>query len=90
MKHYRRDRYQRGKVEYMVERAYEEFLFQECNVQTNYVAKLKRQAKQNVEQHDTLMQQAEAFELTRCQELDDLFPHARRKQQQQRKKYRSF
>ena len=57
----------------MVEQAYKEFLIQECAVQTTFVAKLKERAKNN-EDHGILMQQADAFELTRCDELYDLFP----------------
>lgn len=72
----------------MVERAYEEFLYDECVLQTNYVSSLKKQAKKDVEQHDALMHRAQEFELTRCVELDDSFPQ-RRKQKKQRK-YRSF
>ena len=85
---YYRDRYQLGQVERMVERAYQEYLVEECNKQSNYKASLEKQAKRekDPEKQQAQMRRAAAFELGRCEELDDLFPE-RRKQKQ---RYRAF
>ena len=79
MRTYRRDRYQRSRVEYMVEQEFEEYLFDECNGQTRYVASLRKDALKNPEQKELLLKKAAEFELTRCEKLDELFPNRRRK-----------
>ena len=86
---YHRDRYQLSQVERMVERAYEEYLVEECTSQHKYLAQLKQQARKNPED-SRLQHRAQQFELGRCQELDELFPKRSRtfKQQQAKKEKR--
>ena len=61
----------------MVERAYEQYLVDECDAQTKYKKTLQRKAAL---EKDPLEQQkksriAHEFSLTWCSELDDLFPN---------------
>lgn len=77
-----------AQVERMVERAYEEYLVEECTSQH----KIKDQYRKEARKHPgdvRLQNRAKQFELSRCQELDELFPKRSRqfklKQQQQQK-----
>lgn len=78
---YNRNRYQLGQVEAMVERAYEQYLVDECKNQVNYKRKLESEAQKVVDANERMQQfeRASKLELSRCSELEDLFP--RRKQQ---------
>ena len=73
---YARDRFQLSKVEHMVERAYENYLVNECAAQTEYKKRLFRlaQAETGQESQDRKLKVAQDFELSRCDELGDLFP----------------
>ena len=86
---YGTNRYQLGQVERLVENAYEQYLYEECTKQSNYKASLEKQARRekDADRQQQQMRRAAAFELTRCLELDDLFP-ARRSQSKQR--YRAY
>ena len=88
MRTYYRDRYQLGQVERMVERAYRDYLVDECSKQTDYKSLLMRRARKekDASKQKDLERRASEFDLTRCTELDDLFPGSR----QQKRKYRSF
>lgn len=90
---YYRDRYQLSQVERMVEGAYEEYLVEECTSQQKYQTQLQKEARKNKE--DTRLQnRAQNFELSRCQELEELFPRryrqvkAKDQQKRQQKQYR--
>lgn len=88
---YYRDRYQLSQVERMVENAYQEYLVEECTSQQKYKTQLDKEAKTH--RDDARMQQrAQNFELTRCQELDELFPKRSRtfKQEQQKQKQKTY
>ena len=69
-----RDRYQLTQVERLVERSYERYLVAECQSQKAYKSKLERLAKQATSSNTVLDKKAQDFELTRCTELEDLFP----------------
>jgi hypothetical protein len=72
----------------MVEQAYEEYLVEECTAQEKYKTSLQREARQNKEDV-RLSHRAQNFELSRCQELEELFPRRSRQrnsQKQQRKR----
>jgi hypothetical protein len=87
---YHRDRYQLSQVERMVEQAYEEYLVEECTSQEKYQVSLAREAHRNKEDV-RLHQRAQSFELSRCQELNELFPRRSRQrndQKQQQKRNR--
>lgn len=72
---YNRDRYQLAQVERLVERTYHQYLIDECKSQRQYQAELKRQARRlPTEARDRELQKARDLELSRCLELDDLFP----------------
>jgi len=88
---YYRDRYQLGQVERMVEKAYEQYLFDECSKQTNYKSGLEKQARKEKDPEKQQLQarRAAEFELTRCVELDDLFPD-RRSSRNKNQRYRAF
>jgi hypothetical protein len=77
---FNRDRYQLGQVERMVERAYEKYLVDECNKQTDYKSSLMRKAikESSAEKQEVMHKRALEFELTRCTELQDLFPNHRK------------
>jgi len=71
-----RDRYQLAQVERMVEKAYENYLVDECNVQRKHKKKLLAEAKTKPTDYESEIARrtAEKFELSRCIELNDLFP----------------
>ncbi|KAL7553168.1 hypothetical protein ACHAWF_016413 [Thalassiosira exigua] len=74
-----RDKYQLGQVERMVEKRYERYLVTECEGQRGYRRKLEmlaRQGRRTEAERTNLEQKARGFELTRCVELEDLFPGA--------------
>ena len=73
---YYRDRYQLAQVERMVENAYENYLVNECNSQKKYKRKLIAEAekKPTPEEEDKAKKIAFEFELSRCVELNELFP----------------
>lgn len=80
---YNRDRYQLGQVEAMVERAYEDYLVKECKAQIAYKRRLSEMASAHPggpdsEERNQKLEKAQAFELTRCAELEDLFPRRRK------------
>jgi hypothetical protein len=78
-----RDRYQLAQVERMVENAYENYLVDECNNQRRHKKKMIAEASQKptVEEKELAKIKAQQFELTRCVELNELFPlrHSGRK-----------
>lgn len=76
MRTYYRDRYQLAQVERMVETAYEKYLVTECNSQKKYKRKLlvESEKKASLEESEKAKRIAEEFELSRCVELNDLFP----------------
>ena len=80
---YNRNSYQLGQVERMVEAAYENYLVKECNKQRSYKRSLERDATKHPtdEANERARRIAKEFELTRCTELNDLFP---------KKMYRSY
>ena len=71
-----RDRYQLAQVERMVERAYENYLIDECNAQRKFKKKslAESQNKPTEEEIQKAREIAEKFVLSRCIELNDLFP----------------
>jgi hypothetical protein len=73
---YYRDRYQLSQVEHMVERAYENYLVKECKAQREYKQRLTTKAQQEPteEEKSRRLKLANEFELSRCDELIDLFP----------------
>ena len=82
-----RDRYQLSQVEHLVERAYENYLIRECKVQKEYKKRLLTKAEQkeySEEEKQRLLKFANEFELSRCDELMDLFPSKQKPQQQRR------
>lgn len=72
----------------MVERAYEQYLVDECKNQVKHKRKLEAEAKQIHDEGERVQQLEKAykFKLSRCTELEDLFP--RRKQQERGGFYR--
>lgn len=76
------DRYQLSKVEHMVERAYENFLVKECKAQKEYKKRLYKKTKKkelSEAERTRLLKFASEYELSRCEELSDLFPDKRKK-----------
>jgi len=74
-----RDRYQLSQVERMVERSYERYLSDECKSQKVYKRKLELlsvKSKITEAERENLMRKSRGFELTRCLELEDLFPRS--------------
>ena len=73
---YNRDRYQLAQVEKMVEGSYERYLTKECNSQRDYKRTLLQNAnkKPTPEEQDKAKEIAKKFELSRCVELNDLYP----------------
>ena len=71
-----RDRYQLAQVERMVQNAYEKYLVDECNAQRKYKKTLLADAKTKATEEEVQYAKriAEKFELSRCVELNDLFP----------------
>ena len=76
LRSYYRSRSQLVRVERMVENAYEQYLLAECTKQQNYKKRLLSGARKErtAEGQNKLLQQANAFELSRCLELVDLYP----------------
>ncbi|GKZ00351.1 hypothetical protein MPSEU_000988100 [Mayamaea pseudoterrestris] len=76
---YHRNRYQLGQVETMVEKAYEQYLSNECNRQVEHKRKLEQSAKalKDESARTRKLEQAKTYELTRCAELKELFPKRR-------------
>lgn len=62
----------------------------DCNKQTNYKSGLEKQARKEKKagRQQVAARRAAEFELTRCTELDDLFPERRSRKQKQR--YRAY
>jgi len=75
---YNRDRYQLAQVERMVESTYHKYLVSECNNQATYKKRLEKDAREKAgvteEERNRLQRRAEEFELSRCTELENLFP----------------
>lgn len=75
---YNRDRYQLAQVERMVEKTYHNYLVNECNNQATYKKRLEKDAREKTgvteEERNRLLRRAEEFELSRCTELENLFP----------------
>lgn len=74
-----RDRYQLSQVERMVEESYKRYLSDECKNQKDYKKKLETLAMKRTipeQERNSLMRKANNFDLTRCIELEELFPHA--------------
>jgi len=71
-----RDRYQLAQVERMVERAYENYLVDECNDQRRHKKSMIKEAENKPTQEEIEMAKktAEKFQLPRCIELNELFP----------------
>lgn len=76
MRTYHRDRYQLAQVERMVEGAYENYLVKECTSQRKYKKELLAEAgkKPTEEEQQRARRRANEFEMSRCSELNDLFP----------------
>jgi hypothetical protein len=72
----------------MVERAYENYLVNECKTQTKYKQRLvaRAQKEPGADEKKRRMKLAEEFELSRCEELKDLFPKRHQQMQQQQRK----
>jgi hypothetical protein len=73
---YYRDRYQLGQVERMVQTQYRQYLDVECKKQRDFQQQLKTKAskQQTLEEKDRMLKQADEFVLSRCVEMNDLFP----------------
>lgn len=86
LRSYYRDRYQLAQVERMVEQAYRQYLQSECKNQQSYKKQLEKDAlKSNPEERERNLSNAKAFELSRCQELHDLFPQQQQNARSARK-----
>lgn len=83
MRSYYRDRYQLAQVERLVERSYEEYLVKECTTQRKFKSELEYKATYSPglsqKDRERELMKAKDFHLTRCVELDDLFPNTRSK-----------
>jgi len=81
MRTYHRDRFQLAQVERMVERSYEDYLVKECNGQRQFKSELEYKATyssgMDQKERERELMKAKEFLLTRCTELDDLFPNTR-------------
>jgi hypothetical protein len=79
---YYRDRYQLAQVERMVEKAYEQYLVDECKGQQTYRSRLVKRAQSEEDPEEAVrkLKLAEEFEMSRCVELGDLFPKRADKQ----------
>ena len=62
--------------ERMVERAYENYLVEQCNAQTAYKKQLQKNARlvRNPVEKERKQKKAAEFTLTRCEELQELYP----------------
>lgn len=60
-----------------MERAYENYLIQECRAQRDYKNRLRTVAEREAieEERTRQLKVADEFELSRCDELFDLFPN---------------
>jgi len=80
-----RDRYQLAQIERMVERSYEKYLQGECYNQKMYKLQLEHHARNRKgltsEDRERELKRTQDFQLTRCQELQDLFLSASQQQQ---------
>jgi len=77
---YYRDKYQLSQVERMVENAYENYLDHECKKQKVYKKQLEKEANKPKLTHverTRRLRQAQEYELSRCQEHEDLFPRSK-------------
>jgi curved DNA-binding protein CbpA len=71
-----RDPYQLAQVERLVERAYDQYLINECQSQRSHKRKLEQRAvnfRGAAEQKEAELRRAREYELTRCDERRDLF-----------------
>lgn len=77
MKTIYRNRYKIAQVERMVQTAYEGYLVEECRSQEKYKSSLLAEAnkKESLNEITAARKAAQQFELSRCDELSDLFPH---------------
>lgn len=77
---YYKNRYQLAQVELMVEKAYEQYLVSECKTQLQYKRQLESAAAKERDEREQArkLERAAGFELTRCSELEDLFPRRKR------------
>ena len=77
MKTIYRNRYKIAQVERMVQAAYEGYLVEECRSQEKYKSNLLSEAnkKESPDEMKAARKVAQQFELSRCDELSDLFPH---------------
>mmetsp|Transcript_40613 Transcript_40613/g.98091 ORF Transcript_40613/g.98091 Transcript_40613/m.98091 type:complete len:424 (-) Transcript_40613:155-1426(-) len=77
MKTIYRNRYKIAQVERMVQTAYEGYLVDECKSQEKYKSSLLAEAnkKESHAEVTAARKAAQQFELSRCDELRDLFPH---------------
>ena len=78
-----RDRSQLVKIERMVETSYESYLVDQCNTQRKHKKSMISQAntKPTLEERQAAKASAEKIALSRCVELNELFPlrHSGRK-----------
>lgn len=77
MRTYHRDRYQLAQVERLVERTYNQYLDNECNEQKKHKRQLQKAARKLSDsdpKKERQLRKADAYELSRCDELQDLFP----------------
>jgi Domain of unknown function (DUF1977) len=84
-----RDRFQLAQVERMVENSYQQYLVDECKSQKIYKTQLLNSARNlaDSDAREKSLAKANAFELSRCQELEDLFPLRSQHRQQRTKIY---
>jgi DnaJ family protein B protein 12 len=72
---YQRDPYQLRQVEQMVEKSYHRYLVNECRNQEQFKKKLENEATASVgDDKERRLKQVQEFSLSRCEELNDLFP----------------
>lgn len=77
MKTIYRNRYKIAQVERMVQSAYEGYLVEECRSQEKYKSTLLAEAnkKESPDEMKAARKAAQQFQLSRCDELSDLYPH---------------
>lgn len=78
---YLNDRYNRKRVDVMVEVAYENFLTNECQKQKKYKQRMLQNAKRETDpkEHKRQLKLAEEVSLNRCIERDEFFPQQRQR-----------
>lgn len=78
---YSRDRYQLSQVERYVEKAYEQFLVDECDSERRFKENLQKRARKQKDpvERKKKVDKANAYEMKRCAELKDLFPKQRKR-----------